>query len=94
MSSRGADMTLVKSSGNKFVLVSSNRLRVVWILSRQTKKKFGETISEKLVMLEGDLKGVNVIVSKKPVLSAERKKELAERARNLSNFAKKHDSDR
>lgn len=54
----------------------------------------GYSKSEKLIMIEGDLKGANVIVSKKPVLSAERKKELAERARNLSNFAKKSDSDR
>lgn len=37
-------MTLAKSSGSKFVLISSNRLRIVWILSRQTKKEFGETI--------------------------------------------------
>lgn len=39
-----SSMTLAKSSGNKFILVSSNRLRIVWILSRQTKKEFGETI--------------------------------------------------
>lgn len=60
--------------------------------SKPTRRGYSE--SEKLVMLEGDLKGANVTVSKKRVMTAEQKQRLAERARSLSNFVKKHDHDR